>query len=311
LTARPAALLDVDPGHDDAIAIAFAGRWANLLGVTTVAGNVPLALTTRNALVLRRLLALDVPVHAGADRPLSGPLRTAEAIHGRSGLDGPTLPDDVGESDSNDAVGFIVATVRAHPEPVWLIATGPLTNVALAFQTAPDLPGRLAGISLMGGSVGRGNVTAAAEFNVFVDPEAADVVFRSGARIVMAGLHLTHQWRVGAEHVALLRGLDRRAARFCAELLAHYGAAYARAYDGPPEGPLHDPLAVLAVTHPHLFTVNARHVVVELAGTHTRGMTLADLRPGKSRPQPNVEVLESVDPAAATALLLEAFAAYA
>ena len=311
MTTRPAALLDVDPGHDDAIAIAFAGRWTNLLGITTVAGNVALPLTTRNALVMRRVLGLSVPIHAGADRPLAGELRTAEAIHGQSGLDGPPHPADVGDVDSRDAVRFLIDTVRAHPEPVWLIATGPLTNVAKAFLAAPDLPGRLAGVSLMGGSLGRGNVTAAAEFNVFVDPEAADVVFRSGARIVMAGLHLTHQWPIGPRQVARLRTLEGHAAHFCADLLAHYGAAYARAYDGLAEGPLHDPLAVLAVTHPDLFARQARHVVVEVDGTHTRGMTLADLRPGRGRPQPNVEVLESVDPDAATALLIEAFTRYA
>jgi inosine-uridine nucleoside N-ribohydrolase len=307
---RPAVLLDVDPGHDDAIAIALAGQLTNLLGITTVAGNVPLPLTTRNALVMRQVLGLSVPVHAGAERPLVGEPRTAEAIHGRSGLDGPAHPEEVGRVDSDDAVSFLVSTVRASATPVWLIATGPLTNVARAIEAAPDLPARLAGISLMGGGIPWGNVTAAAEFNVAADPEAADVVFRSGANLVMAGLHLTHQWRIGAAHAARFRALGARAANFCAALIESYAAAYARTLGGAAEGPLHDPAAVLAVTHPELFRSTRRHVVIELTGTHTRGMTLADLRTPARGAAANVTVLESIDAAAADAILHDVLGRY-
>ncbi len=307
---RPTVILDCDPGHDDALAIAVGGRHAELLGITTVAGNVGLPLTTRNALAMRRVLRLDVPVHAGSPRPLVAELRTAEFIHGASGLDGPALPDDLGEPDSRDAVAFIIDTVRGRPGEVWLVATGPLTNVALALRAAPDLAERLAGISLMGGGIPWGNVTPAAEFNVWVDPEAADAVFRSGVRLVMAGLNVTHQWTIGPGERARIRERGGAVSAFCADLLDFYGAAYARAFSGVPAGPLHDPIAVLALTHPHLLEAVPRHVVVELTGTHTRGMTLADLRDVGGGAEPNVEVLTRIDAAAATELLVETLATY-
>ena len=307
---RPAVILDCDPGHDDALAIAVAGRHTELLGITTVAGNVPLPLTTRNALAVRRVLGLHAPVHVGSPRPLVAEPRTAEFIHGASGLDGPALPANLGEPASRDAVGFIVDSARARPGEVWLVATGPLTNVALALRAAPDLAERLAGISLMGGGVAFGNVTAAAEFNVLVDPEAADVVFRSGVRLVMAGLDVTHQWPIGPDERARIRAGGGRVSAFCADLLDFYGAAYARAFSGVPAGPLHDPVAVLALTHPELLEATPYHVVVELTGTHTRGMTLADLRGVRSGEAPNVEVLTRIEAAAATELLVSTLAAY-
>ena len=307
---RPAIVLDCDPGHDDALAIAVAGRHTELLGVTTVSGNVPLPLTTRNALAVVAVLGLDVGVHVGSPRPLVAEPRTAEFIHGASGLDGPELPATLPEPASHDAVRFIVDTVRARPGQVWLVATGPLTNVALALRAAPDLAGSLAGISLMGGGVPWGNVTPAAEFNVLVDPEAADVVFRSGARIVMAGLNVTHQWMIGPPVVERLRRHGGRVAGFCADLLTFYGAAYARAFSGVAEGPLHDPVAVLALTHPDLFDVTAPHVVIELTGTPTRGMTVADLRGVRQAAPANVELLTRIDAAAATEVLVETLAAY-
>ncbi len=308
--ARPTIVLDCDPGHDDALAIALAGRHTALLGITTVAGNVPLPLTTRNALAMRRVLGLDVPVHAGSPRPLVAELRTAEFIHGASGLDGPALPDDLGAVDSPDAVRFIVDAVRARPGEVWLVATGPLTNVALALRAAPDLAEKLAGISIMGGGVPWGNMTPAAEFNVWVDPEAADVVFRSGARLIMAALNVTHQWPIGPDERARIRARGGRVSAFCADLLDFYGQAYARAFSGVPAGPLHDPIAVLALTHPELLEAVPRHVVVELTGTHTRGMTVADLRDVGRGAEPNVEVLTRIDAAAATEVLVATLATY-
>jgi inosine-uridine nucleoside N-ribohydrolase len=308
--APPLLLLDCDPGHDDALAIALAARWCRLLGITTVAGNVPLARTTANALTMCEVLGLDVPVHAGSSRPLVAELRTAEYIHGPSGLDGPTSPAHGREVASHDAVGFIVDTVRARPGEVWLVATGPLTNVALALRTAPDLVDLLGGVSIMGGGIPWGNTTAAAEFNILVDPEAADVVFRAGLPLTMAGLNATHQWMVDEGLVARLRAAGGRVARFCAELLDYYGGAHAREGSGRFEGPLHDPLAVLAVTHPALVETTAYHVVVELTGTHTRGMTLADLR-DRARPAPaNVQAITRVDAAAASELLIETLGAY-
>lgn len=309
--ARHRIVLDCDPGHDDALAIALAAQHADLLAITTVAGNVPLARTTENALVMVDVLGLDVPVHAGSPHPLVAELRTAEFIHGPSGLEGPEHPRHGRSVASRDAVRCIVDTVRANPGEVWLVATGPLTNVALALRSAPDLATSLAGISIMGGGIPWGNVTPAAEFNVLVDPEAADVVFRSGVRLVMAGLNATHQWRIGPDVVERLAGLEGRVPRFCAELLRYYGNAYARAFSGAAEGPLHDPLAVLALTHPELVTTTPYHVVVELTGTHTRGMTLADLRGVRNAAPANVEAITGVDAAAATELLVETLQRYA
>ncbi|CAN5830617.1 nucleoside hydrolase [soil metagenome] len=308
--AAPPVILDCDPGHDDAFAIALAAVHTELLGITTVAGNAPLAATTRNALVVAQVLGLDVAVHAGSPRPLVGEGRTAEFIHGDSGLDGPPPPELHRSALSNDAVRFIVDTVRARPGAVWIVATGPLTNVALALRVAPDLHEHLAGIAFMGGGVPFGNVTPAAEFNILVDPEAAHVVVSSGVRLVMAGLNVTHGWLVDGGVADDLRGTGSDAANFCAALIDYYCDAYARAFSGKAEGPLHDACAVLALTHPELFERESYHVEVELTGTHTRGMTVADLRGVRQSALANVEVLTSIDARAATALLIETFATY-
>ena len=308
---RPLLLLDCDPGHDDALALAIAARHADLLGVTTVAGNVSLDRTTANALTMCEVLGLDVEVHAGSPRPLVAELRTAEFIHGASGLDGPAHPPHRRVPTSNDAVAFIVDAVRSHPGALTLVATGPLTNVALALRAAPDIAGSLRGVSIMGGGIPWGNVTAAAEFNILVDPEAADIVFRSGVPLTMAGLDATHQWMIDEPIIERVRRSGGAVAAFCADLLAFYGGAYGRAFGGPVAGPLHDPLAVLAVTHPHLLATERLHVVIELTGTHTRGMTVADLRGVTRGAAPNVDVVRRVDAAAATELLVETLAAYA
>jgi inosine-uridine nucleoside N-ribohydrolase len=307
---RPAIVLDCDPGHDDALAIVVAAAHTDLLGITTVAGNVPLDLTTRNAQVMVEVLGLDVPVHRGSPRPLVAEPRTAEFIHGASGLDGPVLPAITRELASHDAVGFLVDTVRGRPGGVWIVATGPLTNVALALRSAPDVAEKVAGIALMGGGVPFGNVTPSAEFNVLVDPEAADIVFRSGARLVMAGLNVTHQWLIGPPVVERLRRQGGRVAGFCGDLLTFYGEAYARAFSGVAEGPLHDPVAVLALTHPDLFETHPYHVVIELTGTHTRGMTVADLRGVRRGAPANVEVLTRIEAAAATEILVDTLTSY-
>jgi inosine-uridine nucleoside N-ribohydrolase len=308
---RPTIILDCDPGHDDAIAIAIAAKHTELLGITTVAGNVPLPLTTRNALAMTAVLDLDVPVHVGSPRPIVAEPRTAEFIHGASGLDGPPLPRHHREVASRDAVRFIVDTVRARPGEVWLVPTGPLTNVALALRVAPDLAESLAGISFMGGGMAFGNVTPAAEFNILVDPEAAHIVVESGVPLVMAGLDVTHQWLIDREITKRIRAEGGQAAGFCAALLDYYGDAYARAFSGEPRGPLHDPCAVLALTHPELFVREPHHITIELTGTRTRGMTLADRRGVHKSAPANVEVLTRIDAAAATDVLVQTLARYA
>jgi inosine-uridine nucleoside N-ribohydrolase len=303
-------VLDCDPGHDDALAIAVAAQHTELLGITTVAGNVPLALTTRNALVMVQVLGLDVSVHAGSPRPIVAEPRTAEFIHGNSGLDGPPHPDLHVQVASHDAVRFLIDTARAHPGEVWFVATGPLTNVALALRSAPDLRETLAGVSFMGGGMTFGNVTPAAEFNILVDPEAAHVVIESGLPLVMAGLDVTHQWPIGRDATERIRAAGGEAAGFCAALLDYYGQAYARAFSGEAAGPLHDPCAVLALSHPELFERTPHHVAIELTGTHTRGMTLADRRSVHRTKPANVDVLTKIDAEAATALLVETLARY-
>jgi inosine-uridine nucleoside N-ribohydrolase len=164
-------IIDCDPGHDDAIALIVAARHANVLGVTTVAGNAPISATTRNARIVLDMIGSAAPLHQGAHRPLVAPPQHAAYIHGQSGLDGADLPEPSGPADSEDAVGFIIDTCRAT-EGVWLVPMGPLTNIAIALRSAPDIAQRIAGISLMGGG-SFGNRSAAAEFNIWADPEAA------------------------------------------------------------------------------------------------------------------------------------------
>lgn len=305
---RPRVLLDCDPGHDDAFALLFAARTCDLVAVTTVSGNVGLSRTTRNALVVRDLAGVDVPVYAGAKRPLTAAPRHAEDIHGESGLDGPAPRSPRGAADPLPAAQAIVAASRRYPD-LWLVATGPLTNVALAVRLDPELPSRLAGISIMGGSRSFGNVTASAEFNVLADPEAASAVFTSGARITMAGLDLTHQFLMGDEQVADFRALGHEVGAFAADLLSFFLSTYERR-SGRRRAPMHDPCAVMALSDPHLFEREALHVVVELRGEHTRGMTLCDQRDLHQRRAPNAEVLTRIDAAAAAERMVEVLAGY-
>ena len=307
--AKPRIILDCDPGHDDAIALLLAAQHCKVLGVTTVSGNVPLSLTTHNALVTAQILGLDTPVHAGANRPLVTEPKHAEFIHGETGLGGPDLPELNREAASHNAVQFIIDTVHAE-ENIWLIATGPLTNVALALRSAPDVAQKLAGISLMGGSASFGNVTPVAEFNIWADPEAADIVFGCGAPIIMSGLNVTHQFMIREEDMAAIRALDNTAATFTADMLRFYAQAYAKKFYGRVEGPLHDPCAVLAVTHPELFRLEARHVGVETQGKRTRGMTVVDERGVKEVGESNVQVAYDIDRTKGLEILLAAIRAY-
>ncbi len=308
---RPAAIVDCDPGHDDAVAIVVAARHTDLLGITTVAGNAPLDRTTRNACIVRDLLGADTPVHAGAERPLVEPPRPAAFIHGDSGLDGADLPEPTRGADGTDAVGFIVETCRRH-EGTWLVPTGPLTNVALALRAAPDLAGRLAGISLMGGGT-FGNRTPVAEFNIWADPEAASIVFDAGVPLVMAGLDVTHQFQATPERITRVRDAGTHLGTVLADLFEFFSSTYLARHDaGALRGAaVHDPLAVLAVTHPDLFERVRRDVRVETHGRLTRGMTVIDERRLRERPAPNCDVLTRVDDDAAFEVVLAAVAAVA
>jgi len=301
-------ILDCDPGHDDAIAIVVAAAHTDLLGITTVAGNAPLDRTTRNALIMVDLLGIDVAVHSGASRPLVAPPRHAGYIHGESGLDGADLPEPTKPVASANAVEFIVETCRAT-EGVWLVPTGPLTNVALALRAAPDLGGRIAGISLMGGGT-FGNRTAAAEFNIWADPDAAAMVFDYGGPLIMSGLDLTHQFQATPERIDLVRAVPGRLAALLADLLVFFSNAYVGNHDNMRGAAVHDPCAVMALTHPQLFQRAERHVVVETRGRHTAGMTLIDERTLLERPEPNCAVLTTVDADAAFDVVVQSIASF-
>ncbi len=303
---RPPIILDCDPGHDDAVAMVVAAHHTNLLGITTVAGNAPLESTTHNAIVVRDLLGIDVPVHAGANRPLLAPARHAGYVHGESGLDGAELPPPSGPPASRDAVGFIIETVRSH-DGVWLVPTGPMTNIALALRSAPDIAARIAGISFMGGGL-FGNTTATAEFNIWADPEAAAMVLDYGGPLIMAGLDVTHQLQATPERISQLGTIPGRLAATLADLMTFFSGTYVRRHEDMRGAAVHDPLAVMALTHPELFARSFSHVVVETAGEHTRGMTVIDQRTLLDRPDPNCDRLTGVDADAAWAVVIEAIA---
>lgn len=303
---RPALILDCDPGHDDAIAMLVAARHAHVLGITTVAGNAPLSATTRNALIMRDLLGLEAEVHSGAERPLIREPKHADYVHGKSGMDGADLPEPSGPPASGDAVGFIIDTCRAH-EGAWLVPTGPLTNIGLALRAAPDLARRIAGISLMGGGT-FGNRTAAAEFNIWCDPEAADIVFSYGGPLIMSGLDLTHQFQALPHRVDMVRPIPGRLAHALVGLLEFFSGTYTSRHYGIGGAPVHDPLAVMALTHPTLFTSRTAHVTVETAGTRTLGMTVIDQRDLKEVPTGNCTLQTAVDADAAWQVVVDAIA---
>jgi len=297
-------ILDCDPGHDDAMAILLAARRLAVLGITTVAGNQTIDLVTTNALKVVEMAGLThLPVARGAAHPLVRPPRHAPEIHGPTGLDGPALPPPTTPPLAAHAVDFIVETVM-RTDGVTLVATGPLTNIALALRKEPRLASRVPEICLMGGSLTHGNVTAAAEFNIYVDPEAAHAVFTSGIPIKMVGLNVTELVLATPARRQQLRALGTRVAGVAAELLDFYGGALERAY-GLAGGAMHDPLAVAALVDPAVVRFERMHVAIELCGQVTAGQTVCDdrfLRAGATRDAavrpgdpPNAEVAVAVD----------------
>jgi inosine-uridine nucleoside N-ribohydrolase len=284
-------ILDVDPGHDDAVALMLACGHPDLdlLAVTTVAGNVPIEKTTRNTLrVLSLVGCTDVPVGVGASEPLERALHTAEDIHGESGLDGPEeIPEANFGPDERGAVAMIADTLLASPEPVILVPVGPLTNIATFLREHPDKKDRVARISLMGGSMGHGNTTPAAEFNIYVDPEAAHEVFESGLPITMSGLDVTHQVGAGPDERERLRATGR-VGGVVAGFLDYFASTYESVFgfDSPP---LHDPVAVAAILEPGLLKTRPMRVDIECGSDLTRGETVCDFH-GVTGRAPNVEV---------------------
>jgi inosine-uridine nucleoside N-ribohydrolase len=267
-------VIDCDPGHDDAIAIllALASPEVELRGVTTVAGNQTLEKTTLNALKVLELGGrTDIPVAAGADRPLRRELRTAAHVHGESGLDGPDLPEPATAPVAAHAADFLAELLEAG---VALVPTGPLTNVALLFERHPDVKKRLERIVWMGGAIGEGNVTPAAEFNAYVDPEAAAVVFGSGVEVTMIGLDDTHNAHFTPAHADRLRGTGK-AGRAVAELSDFFQRFHKNRY-GFDGSPIHDALAVAEVIDPTLVTTVHCNIEIETASRFCDGRTVVD-----------------------------------
>ncbi len=305
---RPRIILDCDPGHDDAIAIVVAAHTCDLIGITTVAGNAPLDRTTHNALVMRELLDINVPVHAGAARPLIAEPVAAADVHGSSGLDGAALPEPARAVESDDAAAFIVDACRSQ-HGTWIVGVGPLTNVALALRRAPDLVDSIAGISVMGGGT-FGNRSAVGEFNIWADPEAAAIVFGYGGPLVMAGLDVTHQFLATSDRIERVGAVGGRLATTLAQLLTFFSSAYRARHDDIGGAPMHDVLAVLALAEPSLFERRRRHVAIETSGRFTRGMTVIDERTVRDRPDANCDVLTTVDADLAFERVLAAISAF-
>ena len=272
------AILDCDTGHDDAMAILLAARALDLKGVTTVHGNASLENTTINTCKILELAGLDrIPVASGAAQPLRRRLSHAPGVHGMTGMDGPDLPPpSIGPVDES-ATDFIVRTA-SEVDGLHLVATGPLTNIAEALGARGDgKKSRIAGISLMGGSTGSGNATPVAEFNIWADPDAADIVFRSGIPIRMVGLNVTRQVAATPEKRRDIRALGSRTALAVADLLDFFSDRLQERY-GLPGASMHDPLAVSALAEPGILRLEAMQVDIELEGEHTCGMTVCDQR---------------------------------
>jgi purine nucleosidase len=271
-------IIDTDPGQDDALAIllALASPELEVLGITAVAGNVPLALTEVNARKVCEVAGRpDMRVFAGAVRPLLRPLVTAEDVHGKSGLDGPDLPDPVMPLQPGHAVDFIIETLRAE-DGVTLCTLGPMTNIALAFAKAPDIIPRVREIVAMGGGCFEGgNATPVAEFNILVDPHAAAAVFGCGRPITLFSLDVTHQCLTTRARVARLRAAGNRAAEVAAGWIDFFERFDERKY-GTDGGPLHDPTVIAWLLRPDLFTGRTVNVEVETASELTMGMTVVD-----------------------------------
>jgi len=296
-------ILDCDPGHDDAIALllALASPELELLGVTTTYGNQTLDKTTANALrVLELVGRADVPVSAGAERPLARELVVAAHVHGETGLDGPSLPESRSRPIADDAAAFTAAVVGGSHRSVTVVATGPLTNVARYLADyGPDGIGR---VVVMGGAIAEGNFTPAAEFNIWCDPEAAAAVFDSGLDVSMVGLDVTHQALLGADVEARLRATGRVGA-FVADLNVYFTRYHRETY-GWEGAPIHDAVAVAHLIRPDLVETRHRNVEVELESELCRGRTVVDLWNRTDR-KPNVHVGVAIDVDAFFDLLVE------
>lgn len=302
-------IIDTDPGQDDAVAILLAlasPQEIDVLGIVAVAGNVGLAKNASNALKVVELSGrTDIPVYAGSSRPMMRKLVTAEHVHGQTGLDGPTLPNPVKQLEPGSGVDFIIETLMREPEgTVTLCALGPLTNIGLALAKAPEIASRIAEIVLMGGAYFEvGNITPTAEFNIYVDPEAAAIVLASGAPITMMPLDVTHQMLTTPQRMAAFRAMGNKSGAAIADMLSFSEHFDLKKY-GWNGAPLHDPCVIAWLLKPEIFSGRICNVEIETASELTRGMTVADYWHVTDRPR-NANFIRSGDADAFYGLLFE------
>lgn len=308
---REKIIIDCDPGQDDALAILLAlgsPEELDVLAITAVAGNVPLKLTENNA---RKMVALggrtDIPVHAGCDRPIVRDPVTAEMVHGKTGLDGADLPESNMPLAEEHGVHALIRILRDEPSgTVTLCPVGPLTNVAMAMRLAPDIVPRIKAIVLMGGAIGIGNITPAAEFNIYVDPHAADVVFRSGVPLVMHGLDVTHKALVTPSRLKAIEAIGSEVSRAVVGLLTFYNI-FDQAKGEGQGAPLHDPCAIAYVMWPELFSGRHCNVQIDIASEASMGRTLVDWRQ-RGDETPNALAIDEIDADRFFSLLTERLA---
>jgi pyrimidine-specific ribonucleoside hydrolase len=288
-------IMDCDPGHDDAIAIilACASEKLDVRAITTVGGNQTIAKTTNNALRVLAFIDKKIPVAMGANNPLRRELEIAPSVHGDSGLDGPELPQPKEEALKISAFELMAKVVEESDEKITLVPTGPLTNIAIFLLSYPHLKSKIERISLMGGSAIGGNWTASAEFNILVDPEAADIVFKSGIPITMSGLDVTHKAQVYPEDIEKIKNQGGKVAVMVGELLEFF-IKFHKEICGWEFAPLHDPCAVAWLINPDMFTSKKLNVQIDIDGEHTTGCTVTDFL-NRFKLEPNTDVLLDVD----------------
>jgi pyrimidine-specific ribonucleoside hydrolase len=302
-------IIDCDPGHDDAIALilAFAHEELDIRAVTVTAGNQTLEKTLRNAKRILSCIGKHPLVAGGAEKPMFRTLEIAPSVHGESGLDGPVLPEPDFQEEPISAVELLHKTILDSLDPITLILTGPMTNIGILFTAYPEVKRNIRQISLMGGGIETGNWTSAAEFNILVDPEAADIVFTSGIPIIMAGLDVTHKAMIMKEEIDHLRSDGGKIPILVAELLDFFSKFHDT--QGFPGTPLHDPCAVAYIIKPELFITKPYHIDIECCGKYTTGMTLADRRPWSNK-IPNVTACLDLDREGFIDLIIEACKSY-
>lgn len=289
-------IIDCDPGHDDVMAILLAlanQDKLNILGVTTVAGNQTLEKVTLNLRKLYTYLGISTPAASGAARPIIRELVLGSDVHGESGLDGWDFPEPTFHLDSTNAVTFLREKIMNAEGKVTLVPVGPLTNIGLLFSVFPEVKEKIEAISLMGGSIYAGNHTPHAEFNIYVDPEAAKVVFDSGIPIIMSGLEVTHKASITEEEIAELRAMDGKVTKMCGELLYFYTRYHHR--EGYSSYPLHDVCSVMYLLHPEIFKYKDLQVEIDTSDGPHRGRTAADNREWVKYERPNTRVLLDID----------------